>query len=177
MKVPARLACLLVCWLIWSQVALAGTAPELPVGLAVPANQVLALTLYARGVQVYEYRALPGDPTKFEWAFKAPEADLSDAQGRKVGRHFAGPTWELIEGGSVVGKLKSKADAPDGKGVPWLLLDAVQASGPILGKVVSVQRVDTVGGSAPTGSDATTRTGTESRVVYTATYKFYVAKP
>ncbi len=143
----------------------------------VPANQTLALTLTAKGVQIYECRAFPGDPTKFEWAFKAPEADLFDAQGHKVGRHYAGPTWELTDGGKVVGKLKAKADAPDGKGVPWLLLDATQASGTTLGKVQSIQRVDTVGGKAPTESADATKAGQEKRVDYTATYKFYAAKP
>ena len=157
----------------------AGAAPSipLPTSLEVPADQTLALTLTARGVQIYECRAVPGEPTRFEWAFKAPEADLFDAQGRKVGRHFAGPTWELTDGGRVLGKVKAKADAPDANGAPWLLLEAVQASGPILGKVQSIQRVDTVGGNAPTGGADATQVGAEWRVGYTATYKFYVAKP
>ena len=145
--------------------------------LEVPANQTLALTLTAKGVQIYECRAVAGDPAKFEWAFKAPEADLFDAQGHKVGRHYAGPTWELADGGKVVGKLKVKADAPDGKGVPWLLLDTAQASGTVLGKVQSVQRVDTVGGMTPTESANATKAGQEKRVEYTAIYRFYVANP
>ena len=146
-------------------------------GLEVPANQTLALTLYARGVQIYLCRAVAGDPAKYEWAFKAPEADLFDAQGHQVGRHFAGPSWELTDGSKVVGKVKSKTDAPDGKGVAWLLLDAVQASGPTLGKVQSIERIDTVGGKSPSDPADAARAGREIRVNYTATYRFYVAEP
>ena len=131
----------------------------------------------ARGVQIYECRETTADPTKYEWALKAPEADLFDLQGHKVGPHFARPTWELIDGGTVVGRLKAKADAPDGKGVPWLLLDAVDPNGPILGLVQSIQRVDTVGGKAPAEPAEPAQVGQERRVAYTATYKFYVAVP
>lgn len=160
------------------RMALADPAAPLPASLEVPANQALALTLTARGVQIYECQAAPGEAGKLAWTFKAPEADLFDAQGRKVGRHYAGPTWELNDGGKVVGKVRAKADAPGGgKGVPWLLLDATQADGSSLGKVVSIQRVDTTGGNAPSSVDTTVRAGAELRVNYTATYKFYVAKP
>ncbi len=179
MRTLPRLAFGFLCLLTTLPVTPASAAPPvvLPTSLEVPANQTLALTLTARGVQIYECRAVPGEPTKFEWAFKAPEADLFDAQGRKVGRHFAGPTWELTDGGKVVGKVKAKADAPDANGVPWLLLEAVQASGTVLGKVQSIQRVDTVGGKMPTAGTDAAHVGAESRAEYTATYKFYVAKP
>lgn len=156
--------------------------PALPANLAPPADQVLALTLTARGVQIYECRAVPGgESNRFEWAFKAPEADLFDAQGRKVGRHYAGPTWELTGdgGGKVAGRVKAKAEAPDGKGIPWLLLEAAPASGGgVMGRVQSIQRVNTVGGQAPAEEVANqAKVGQERRVEYTATYHFYVAKP
>ena len=105
-----------------------------------------------------------------------PEADLFDAQGHKVGRHFAGPTWKLNDGGKVVGRVKAKIDAPDGKGIPWLLLDVVQANGAIMGQVQSIQRIDTVGGKAPPNSADASNSGEERRVEHVATYKFYVAK-
>ncbi|HEY0792599.1 MAG TPA: DUF3455 domain-containing protein [Chthoniobacterales bacterium] len=110
-------------------------------------------------------------------AFKAPEADLFDAQGRKVGRHSAGPTWELDDGGKVVGRVKVKADAPDGQGIAWLLLEAVKTSGGgIMSKVQSIQRVGTFGGKPPAAPADQAMVGQESRVEYTATYKFYVAR-
>ena len=182
MKTILRHLPLLLCLFTPSLAALLGDpAPAspaaAPASLEVPAGQTLALTLTARGVQIYECRAVAADPTKFEWAFKAPEADLFDAQGRKVGRHFAGPTWELTDGGKVAGRVKAKADAPDGKGVAWLLLEATQASGATLGKVQSIQRVDTVGGKTPTEPATPAKAGQAIRVDYTATYKFYAAKP
>ncbi len=157
-------------------------APAVPASLAVPANQTLALTLTAKGYQIYEWRAVAGQPGKYEWAFKEPDADLFDAQGRKVGHHSAGPTWELTDGGKVVGKVKAKADAPDGNGVPWLLLDAAQASGGgVLGKVQSIRRLYTVGGKAsstPAGPGSPEASvGQTEKVGYTATYEFYVTKP
>ena len=151
---------------------------EVPAALAVPATQELALTLDAKGVQIYECRAVAGSPAKYEWAFKAPAAKLFDTLGKEVGRHYAGPTWELAAGGKVVGKLKAKADAPDGKGIPWLLLDAADKNGPgVLDKVVSIQRISTVGGQVPTEAADASKLGQERRVDYTATYLFYVAKP
>lgn len=146
--------------------------------LAAPADQERALVLYANGVQIYECRAVPGESGKYEWAFKAPEADLSDEEGNKVGRHYAGPTWELTDGGKVVGKIKAKADAPDGKGIPWLLLEAIENSGPgVLGKARSIQRIDTMGGQAPAEPADASKAGQERRVKYLAAYVFYIAKP
>jgi hypothetical protein len=161
---------------------IAGPAPTpaafVPPGLEVPAGQVLALVLAARGVQIYECRPVADQPGKFEWAFIAPEAELFDPEGQKVGRHYAGPTWELNDGDKVVGRLKAKADAPDGKGVPWLLLEAASSSGGgIMGSVASIQRVDTKGGKAPAKGAVSAAVGHQVRVPYTATYKFYIAKP
>ncbi len=161
---------------------LAGAAaPEVPAVLQPPAGQILALSLTARGVQIYQCRPVPGaEPAKFEWAFRAPEADLFDEQGRKAGRHYGGPTWELTDGGKVVGQVKAKADAPDGRGIPWLLLEAAGAAegGGVMGRVRSVQRVNTDGGRAPADEPADqSRVGQERRVPYTATYHFFVAQP
>jgi len=179
MKILPRLCPILLCLFSLLQVTLADTtaSPAVPANVETAANQALAITLIGRGVQIYKCSAVPGMANKFEWVFTAPEADLFDVQGRKVGRHFGGPTWELNDGGKVIGRLKAKADAPDGKGVPWLLLDAVQASGPIMGKVQSIQRIETVGGKPPADSADESKLGQEKRVEYTATYKFYVAKP
>ncbi len=152
--------------------------PPIPAGLAVPANQERALVLTAKGVQIYECHALAGEPGKFEWVFKAPEADLFDASGKKVGRHYAGPTWELTDDGKLIGKLKTKMDAPDGKGVAWLLLDvASRDGGGVMAKVQSIQRLATVGGKTPVEVADQTKVGQERRVDYSATYVFYVAKP
>ena len=176
-----RPSLLLLCLLAVPLAAFAGPAapplPAIPARLEVPANQTLFLTVAARGAQIYECRAVQGDPSKFEWTLKAPEADLFDAGGNKVGRHYAGPTWELKDGGKVAGHLKAKADAPDGKGVPWLLLEAASPGEGTLNKVRSIQRVGTVGGKAPTEPADQSKAGQERRVEYSATYLFYAGKP
>ena len=132
----------------------------------------------AKGVQIYECQAKKDDPAKFEWAFKGPEADLFDRNGKKVGKHYAGPTWEANDGSKVVGEFKARADAKDASVIPWLLLEAKKCDGKgIFEKVRSIQRVDTVGGKAPAGGCDQTNAGKQLRVPYTATYYFYVAKP
>lgn len=153
-------------------------APPVPASLAAPAGQVVSLTIEAKGVQIYDCRA-KANGSGFEWVFKAPEAELFDAAGKKIGRHYAGPTWEMEDGGKVVGSVKAKADAPNGEShIPWLLLevDPAKATGS-LAQVRSIQRINTVGGVAPAAMADAGRVGQEVRVGYTATYKFFVAKP
>jgi hypothetical protein len=146
----------------------------MPEQLHVPAGNKLALELHASGVQVYTCQAKKDDATKFEWAFKAPEAQLSE-HGMAVGKHYAGPTWESMDGSKVVGKLEQKVDAPGAADIPWLLLSAKSHEGNgRFEKVSFIQRVDTKGGKAPaTGADAA-HVGQEQSVKYTATYLFYV---
>ena len=176
MPVPRRFVAICLCLLVGGASA-RGADPATPASLAVPANQEPALVLTAKGVQIYECRAAAGDANKFEWVFKAPEAELFDASGKKVGRHYAGPTWELTAGGKVVGKVKAKADAPDGKGVAWLLLDVAERDGGgVLANVQSIQRVATVGGKPPTEAANESQVGQEKRVEYSATYIFYTEK-
>ncbi len=152
--------------------------PSVPPALAAPEDQKLLFVLRAKGVQIYECRAVAGEPGKYEWMFKAPEAGLFDDQDIKVGRHYAGPTWELADGGKVVGKLKTEADAPDGKGIPWLLLEAAENSAAgSLSKARWVQRVATTGGKAPEETADASRVGQERRIDYTALYAFYAARP
>lgn len=56
-----------------------------------PAYAGIAMELRGKGVQIYTCTA---DRPAFAWQLKAPDAMLSDAQDRPVGRHFAGPTWQ-----------------------------------------------------------------------------------
>jgi hypothetical protein len=153
------------------------TPPETPDAIKAPATDAVSFALNAKGVQIYECRAKKDDPTKFEWVFKAPEADLFDAQGNKIGRHYGGPTWESKDGSKVVGEVKGKADAKDPTGVSWLLLNAKshEGNGAFAG-VTSIQRINTVGGKAPGRCDQTTA-GKELRAPYSAIYYFYTRKP
>jgi hypothetical protein len=153
------------------------SAKPVPEALRAPADQVLAFELQATGVQIYECRALKDDPARFEWIFKTPQADLFDASGLLVGKHYGGPTWESADGSKVVGEVKAKDTSLSSGSIPWLLLGAKSNSGPgLFGPVKSIQRLNTVGGAAP-ASASQAQAGQEVRVPYTATYAFYVGKP
>jgi hypothetical protein len=149
--------------------------PNVPASLALPADEEPVLKLQAKGTQNYECRAGKESPQRHEWAFVAPEAELFDASGKKVGTHYAGPTWESTEDGSkVAAAVKAKADAPDPTAVPWLLLGATSTSGKgAFALTRSVQRVDTHGGQPPAGE---CKPGEVRKVPYTATYYFSRAK-
>jgi Protein of unknown function (DUF3455) len=154
-----------------------GTIPLVPENLRTPATEVLSLETQATGVQIYECNASKDVPTRFEWVFKAPEADLFDEAGNKIGKHYAGPTWESNDGSKVVGEVKAQDTGPDSGAIPWLLLSAKSTSGTgAFSQTKSIQRVHTVGGKAPTEPCSQAQAGKVARVGYKATYYFYVAK-
>ena len=150
--------------------ALAGCASSVsvPDSLKPAAGESLALVVPAQGDQIYECRA-------GKWAFVAPEAELFNRAGKKIGRHYAGPHWESLDGSSIVGAVKARADAPRAGDIPWLLLSAnsVGAEG-AFSKVTSIQRVTTLGGSAPI--EPCSQDGRRVRVPYTADYYFFTAE-
>jgi hypothetical protein len=149
---------------------------EIPESLRAPVGQVLALAARASGVQIYECKAAKDDPSQFSWTLKGPEADLKDFSGKPVGKHYAGPTWEATDGSKVVGELVAKRDAPDSAAIPWLLLRAKSTSGSgIFAAIASIQRLQTSGGSAPASGCDSSQSGKESRVKYSAVYRFYKA--
>lgn len=139
-----------------------------------PAGEVPLMMLAAHGVQIHECRAVPGAaPT---WAFVAPEADLFDAGGRRVGRHGAGPFWQHEDGSRIVGMVRARADAPRPGDIPWLLL-AARRDGPdgAFARVTSVQRLNTVGGQAPADGCGAATLGTRVHMAYRADYALFVA--
>jgi hypothetical protein len=141
---------------------IAQTAAE---SIDVPPHSRLLLRVVGSGDQVYG--CFNGS-----WALKAPDAKLLDQEGSVIGRHFAGPTWQLNDGSWVKGKAVAKQVAPDATAVPWLLLESVGGTGK-LGAVRFIQRTGTHGGNAPDGSCSQ---GATRRVPYTATYSFYEAE-
>jgi uncharacterized protein DUF3455 len=147
--------------------------PIIPERLEVPLNQGLALQVRAAGFQIYTCAASTDSP-RFEWTLEAPEADLFDRAGNKIGRHYAGPTWELTDGSRVTGRVVAHEDAPGGKAIPWLLLDATSNAGTgLLAGISSIQRVNTAGGAPPGQPCNRAHLNAEVRVPYTATYFFY----
>jgi hypothetical protein len=149
--------------------ALAGCAGiQVPDSLKPSADESLAQVVPAKGVQIYECRDQ-------KWVFVAPEAELFDRAGKKIGTHYAGPHWEAADGSKIIGTVKQRADAASDRDIPWLLLGA-KSVGPkgVFSGVTSVQRVSTVGGVAPSGE--CTRAGFQARVPYTANYYFFTAR-
>ncbi len=141
------------------------------------ASESLAMIVPAKGVQIYECRVKKDQAGAYEWAFVAPEADLFDATGKKIGRHYAGPHWESTDGSKIVGTLNERADAPLANAIPWLLLNA-KSVGPegSFSKITSIQRVNTVGGVAPREVCSQAVVGTPARINYTADYYFFTTR-
>jgi hypothetical protein len=132
--------------------------------IEVPPHSRLLLRAVGNGDQVYGC-------VNGSWALQAPDAKLLDKHGAVIGRHFAGPTWQLNDGSWIKAKAVAKQVAPDATAVPWLLLESVGGTGR-LAAVRFIQRTGTIGGNAPDGgcSQSAIR-----RVPYAATYSFYGA--
>jgi hypothetical protein len=146
--------------------------PEVPDALRVPAGETLVVKAAAQGSQVYECQA--GEDAGFTWKLVGPDAELTDEAGARIGKHYAGPTWEALDGSKVVGVLQKKADAPASGAIPWLLLGAKSTEGTgKFARVTSIQRVDTVGGVAPASGCDASKVGTKQSAPYRATYYFY----
>jgi hypothetical protein len=154
-----------------------GTPPaqvDVPANLAPPASSVLLFELAATGDQIYTCEADPNDASAYAWTFKAPEADLFNSRGELVGTHFAGPTWQGLDGSAIVAAVVERSDAPDPSAIPWLLLEAQEGSGGgAFSTITYVQRIDTVGGVAPSEECDEAHEGDEARVPYEATYAFF----
>lgn len=152
----------------------AGCAAQVPEALRPPPGDRLALETTATGVQIYECAASADAQGQYRWVFKAPEADLFDRGGRRIGKHYAGPTWELDDGSKTVGAVKARADAPDANAIPWLLLDAKPAGGRgALTATSSILRLHTVGGTAPATACGAAQAGSQARIAYQATYQYF----
>jgi hypothetical protein len=149
--------------------------PEVPSELRVPPGHKLLVRAEAKGVQIY--KSVEGKDGKLEWALEAPLADLFSSEGKKLGSHYEGPSWESMDGSKVTrdkGQAVQMAAAPNAQeDIPWLLIK-VQAEGDKQGtfnQVVYIQRVNTKDGKAP--AEAPIRVGTKVGVAYRATYYCY----
>ncbi len=151
-------------------------ANPIPNNLKVP-QQIMLLDAQAKGVQIYTCKATK-TANQYEWTLKAPEAVLLNSKnGNQIGKHYGGPTWEASDGSKVVGEVKTRANAPSTNNIPWLLLAAKSNAGNgIFSQVNYIQRVDTIGGKAPTSGCDSNRVNAEARVYYTALYYFYGAE-
>lgn len=139
---------------------------QMPPPIAAP-NQTVILKVHAVGAQVYECKA--DSSGKLMWQFREPIATLL-ADGKTIGRHYAGPTWAIGDESAVVGKVAASAPGATGADIAWLRLDVVshRGSAPVSG-ATTVQRIDTAGGAL---SGACEKSGTFASVPYTADYVF-----
>jgi uncharacterized protein DUF3455 len=154
-------ASLVAMWVLSS-----GALAQMPAPVAAPGETVVA-TLHAQGAQVYDCRA--GSDGKLAWAFREPIATLL-LDGKTVGRHYAGPNWEHMDGSAVVGKVAGRAPGATSKDIPWLKLEVTERRGSgILSGVTTIQRINTQGGAAEGACD---KTGAYLSVPYATDYVF-----
>jgi hypothetical protein len=148
-------------------------APDLPAAVAAPAGHQSVMTLKGVGTITYECRNKAGAEGAQEWVFVAPDAVLQDTNGRTVGKYYGGPTWEHSQGSKVTGKQVAVAPAGAGS-IPFQLVQTAPAmgSGPFNG-VTYIQRVNTMGGVAPSIPCTAATIGTRQTVGYSADYVFF----
>ncbi|NWG22902.1 MAG: DUF3455 domain-containing protein [Pseudorhodoplanes sp.] len=140
---------------------------EMPEAIAAP-GQTLVATLHAEGAQVYECKADASGT--LAWQFREPVATLIEG-GKTVGRHYAGPHWELADGSRIAGKLAGRAPGATPGDIPLLKLDVVARGGSgRLSDVATIQRINTKGGVA---EGACPTAGAFLNVPYSADYAFY----
>jgi hypothetical protein len=160
------------------------TAPPVPAGLQVPAGNQAFLEGAAIGTQ--DYICLPsGSGTA--WTFFGPQATLFNEHNQQIITHFLSPnpfengtprvTWQDSEDTSKIWGLTIASVVVDPTVIPWLLVQVVGAeNGPTGGDKLSettyVQRLNTVGGVAPTTACTV---GMMALVPYSAEYFFYKA--
>jgi hypothetical protein len=140
---------------------------DLPDAIAVP-GETLVATVNAVGAQVYECKTDASG--KLAWQFREPIATLFVA-GKTVGRHYAGPNWEMTDGSAVVAKVSGRVAAASPNDIPLLKLSvsAQRGAGDLSG-ATTIQRLNTRGGVA---DGACERAGAFLSVPYTADYAFY----
>jgi hypothetical protein len=154
------LALLLACG---SSLACATPLPE----EVAAADQKLVATLEAQGAQLYQCR--PDAGGKLGWTFREPIATLM-LDGKTVGRHYAGPVWELADGSRIVAKVAGRAPGATPADIPLLRLEVSKQDGTgALAGVTTVQRLATRGGVQ---EGACTEPGALRAVPYAATYTF-----
>src|SRR5262245_60006212 len=142
------------------------SAADVPAAIAAPGETVVA-TIHAEGAQVYECKA--DNAGKLVWTFREPIATLI-LDGKTVGRHYAGPNWELTDSSAVVGKLAGRAPGASPKDIPWLKLEVTERRGSgTLSGVTTVQRINTVGGVA---EGACAKAGAFLNAPYSTDYVF-----
>jgi hypothetical protein len=113
-------------------------------------GDAVVATLHAEGAQLYECKSDPGNsagqspaPT---WQFREPIATLM-VDGKTIGRHYAGPNWDHVDGSGAKGKVTANAPGATPNDIAHLQIDVIERRGAgILANATTVQRINTKGG-------------------------------
>jgi hypothetical protein len=144
----------------------AANSQTLPAGIDA-VGETAVLKVYAEGAQVYECKA--DQAGKLAWAFREPVATLL-LDGKTVGRHYAGPHWEMADGSIIQGKVAGRAPGATASDIPWLKLDvSAQRGQGLLTGITTIQRINTKGGVLEGACD---KAGTFRSVAYSTDYVF-----
>jgi hypothetical protein len=109
------------------------------------ADHATILTLHAEGAQIYQCQRDAGGT--LSWTFREPIATLI-GDGKTIGRHYAGPNWELDDGGGVKGKLAASAPGAGPGDISLLKLTVAEHRGAgALAAANLVLRLNTRGGA------------------------------
>jgi hypothetical protein len=132
--------------LAWAGAASAQTPtpPAEPPASFAMAGRAAVLAVHGVGAQIYECKA---GSAGLAWTFREPIAGLFK-DGQSMGRHYAGPTWALLDGSLIKGKQAASAPGATAADVAWLKLDVVQNAGTgALKDATTVLRLNTQGGA------------------------------
>jgi hypothetical protein len=151
----------------------------LPASVQVPEGHRVAFESVGAGDITYECREKANAAGQYEWVFAGPAAELTDRQGRSIGRYFGPPaTWAASDGSAITGTQLAVAPAGDGN-IPLQLVKANPAdpanSHGVMSGVSHIQRVATRGGVAPSVVCNAPTKGKREVVKYQADYIFWKA--
>jgi len=140
---------------------------QAPSAIAVRGEKPVA-RFHAEGVQVYECKT-DASGEKPVWQLREPVAALIDA-GSTIGLHYAGPSWQHIDGSAIQAKPVGVAPGATFNDVPWLKLEVTERRGAgLLSHVKTVQQINTRGGMIKGSCEAR---GALRSIPYSADYVF-----
>src|SRR5436853_7371611 len=98
--------------------AFAAARAETPLSGAIAApGETVVLSVHAEGAQVYDCKA--GADGKAMWSFREPIATLL-VDGKTIGRHYAGPSWDHSDGSGVSAKASASSPGMGANDIAWL---------------------------------------------------------
>jgi hypothetical protein len=160
---PLALAAMFTASILMASPLLAQAVPE----TLRAAGETVVFTTFAEGAQVYDCKADPAG--KLAWTFREPVATLI-IDGKTVGRHYAGPHWEMADGSIIQGKVSGRAPGSTASDIPWLKLDVSARKGQgQLDGVTTIQRINTKGGVL---DGACEKAGSTRSIAYSTDYVF-----